>query len=346
MNKQNIKNQSVYEALREYADNSFFIISPTSREKLSEEAKQVIDDGYVDFIMTHELSYDQSLPDVSGYDNVVGLGGGTAIDYAKYLAKLNSMWCIAIPSMLSTNVFATNKVAVASAKGKHTVEGVLPNVVIVDQEYLDKSKTENLYGLVDVFSIFNALRDWDLGIQNGQLAIDKKIYQRAEELLLSSRMTADRFVHGGVDNLGLFSVIKEAGYITNDYGSGRPESGSEHIFASALETDYMVNTGNIIPHALAVALGIHIMTYFFTCDKRYMLYDHEDMVKFDKLDFKGLGVINKINEFGFTYDYIWGLLKGLQPRLDKYTLVDELHVDDSDYEPVKKWLEDCGFVFA
>lgn len=313
------------------------IISPTSYGKLEKEEQDALKD--FDLFFTDSISYDTILSQVpEGINVIFGLGGGTAIDYAKYVAYKRSIKCCAIPSMLSTNVFATNKVSVFNAEEKHTENGVLPDEVLVDKALLRKSYQENLYGLIDSFSIFNALRDWKLATSHKIIPMDEDIYARAEYLLICAVDLANNIIDTGVvDYLCLFEIIRQSGYITNDYGSGRPESGSEHIMASAIEVKHT------IPHALAVTLGIFIMTYYY--NKSNYITGHKDAVLFENLPFERLNILDKVNEVGLQYSEVFEILKNLKPRKDKFTLVDLLEVKEQDYEPLKEFLTKYDFKF-
>lgn len=245
---------------------------------------------------------------VSGFEAVYGLGGGTAIDMAKYIAKINNLPCIAIPSMLSTNVFATNKVATTRKGRKTTEDGVLPKTVYIDPWYLKESTDQNYLGLIDVFSISTALADWKLADARGVEPIQWDYFNRANRLL-------KRVMRNSSDKPAIKQIVanlSEAGYITNDYGCGRPESGSEHIFAKSLEERIP------IPHALSVSMGIMLMRMF----------DGNPEVSKDELSrcFRQLGVFHHLDMYNKTHpelrDIVVQVFKTLKPRPDRFTILD------------------------
>ena len=311
MNQQIIKTQSLEYSLVSLSWREVLVIvSPTSMKKMNDSCKDILNSKKDHVIFTSDINYDGILEVLQDKHpiTIIGIGGGTAIDYAKYIARQLQSNCIAIPSMLSTNVFATNKVAVTTNGFKHTESGVLPNEIWLDWGYLSQSYQENLYGLVDVFSIYNALRDWKYAQEHQSLVIDTNIWIRAMKLLFRAIDVANHV--DPVDGKELFEVVKEAGYITNDYGSGRPESGSEHIFASVLESNIK------IPHALSVTLGLYVMEYL-------NYYEHIDsMIPFSILPFKQLRLIDQINQMKIPYKVVQQVLSQLKPRQDKFTLVD------------------------
>ena len=344
MNNQKIITMSVESALFSlFWPNTLVIASPTSVEKLDEGSQNILQWESDHVLHTNNLSFDTILTTVqrdhSNISTVVAIGGGTAIDYAKYVSKHLDLECVVIPSMLSTNAFATDKVAVYADGGKHTEWGKLPDTIILSMDYLNQSSRENLYGLVDVFSIYNALRDWEYAQNFHNEIIALHIWSRATQLLHSALELAYDYLNTHqLDITQLFHVIQEAGYITNDYGSGRPESGSEHIFASALESKIK------IPHALAVTLGMYIMEFLSKYAPKTPPVGR--VCSFSTLPFDQLGLISDINAMDLNYDMIYNVLCDLRPRHDKFTMVDLVKDVQVDYRVLGEYLQQYKFEFV
>ena len=106
------------------------------------------------------------------------------------------------------------------------------------------------------------------------------------------------------NNIKLFQLVGTAGYITNLYGTGRPESGSEHIFAKEIER--RIN----IPHGMAVSIGILVMG----------LMQGRDVIDILKA-IKKLNIFGKVNKYGLNKDIIEKSLIELKPRADRYSIV-------------------------
>lgn len=239
-------------------DRYIVIASPTSLQKIKKIKYELTKIDPV-LLYTNEISFESNIdnPDKKTY---IGIGGGTAIDLAKYHAAKDGVECIAIPTMLSTNVFATDKSAVIKNGDKYTENTVLPRVIF-DKNLFDMKKPENIFGLVDALSIETALIDWCIAANNGVENIDLDIFDRAFDILKKAKILLNLYINklnlytnktGDIKALDCFNILLECGYITNDYGSGRPESGTEHIIAKKIEQNFK------IPHYKSVSIGIVI----------------------------------------------------------------------------------------
>ncbi len=235
-------------------DSVLTVYSPTSLELAGVPAKKL------NMINSHALRADAELLKEfcasRRYSAVVSIGGGTAIDIGKYAATLYGCTFTCIPTMLSTNAYATNKAALMSGGAKMTFDAKMANKIIFDAELIRKAKRCNVYGLCDVLSIHTALFDWRLAEKIEGETVDTTIYDMAQALLQKSI----NYILGGnsnadtLDLIALYKLVGESGHITNLHGNGRPESGSEHIFAREVERRTQV------PHGISVAAGIVLMS--------------------------------------------------------------------------------------
>lgn len=238
---------------------------------------------------------------------VVGIGGGTAIDVAKYIAHISGSKFVCIPTMLSTNAFATNKVALFKNGPKVTLDAKLADEIILDEGLVETAEMHNLYGLCDIFSIHTALYDWGLAAKAGVESIDPDIYGKADNLLRKAVSFALKTPNlRKPDITSLFSMIGESGHITNLYGSGRPESGSEHIFAKELERRVEV------PHGISIAAGI-------TLTSRIQDNPSDDI----QAALRRIGVFADLVREYDLHTLIGVSLENLRPRKDRYTILDE-----------------------
>lgn len=243
------------EYLNNLNEKVLFIYSPTSKDINNLE----LNNNYIIF-NTKELTQnvdelENRIKELPEFDIVVAFGGGTAIDQAKFFGSRLNKKVIVIPTMISTNAYATDKVALYENNKKVTLLAKDPDIILLDKEVLKRSTLKNVYGLVDVLSIYTALNDWDLAIEynNEEISIE---YSYAHKLLLETLSFINNHTYEEIinDTHKIFELVGKAGIITDIYGSGKPESGSEHLFAKELEAIKRV------PHAISVSNGILLMS--------------------------------------------------------------------------------------
>lgn len=281
------------------------IYSPTSLNKINIESNQIKFENW------HNVSKDidsinKYIENLEDIEEVITFGGGSTIDIGKYISYKTGIKYTCIPSMLSTNSYATNKVALIDNGRKITLEAKMPDKIIIDNEILKLSKSENLYGLADVLSIYTALYDWKIANEDINEEIDENIYDRADKLLREvlefiNNNSLEDIVE---DNMELFKFIGIAGYITNLYGTGRPESGSEHIMAKEIERRID------IPHGMSVSVGIMIMTLLQNREVNGILSA-----------IKKMKIFENSYRFGLSKNIIEKSFLELEPRVDRYTIV-------------------------
>lgn len=312
--KKNVKKE-----IKEDKEKTLVIYSPTSINKNNIELDN---ENYI-YYSTNEITkerdrIDSIFKDLNNVEKIITIGGGTATDIGKYLSNKFGTPTIAVPAMLSTNAFATNKVALVVDNKVVSLDAVTPTKIYLDKDILLTSSENNLYGLVDIFSIHTALNDWSLAIKNNNEVISKE-YDRAKSLLMKAidyvKNHNDEEIGNDVEST--YYMIGESGLITNEYGSGKPESGSEHIFAKALEKE--IN----IPHAVSVTNGMILMII-----SQSMINNNGELTEQDKLVIETLKKLNMFElnlQYGITYELIYRVFKNLVPRSDRYSVVNLIY---------------------
>lgn len=288
--------------------NVLLIYSPTSIEKNNIKNNQCLMVNWHD--LTKKINkIDEFIKKNNTISSVVSYGGGSTIDIGKYIANKLGFDFICIPTMLSTNSYATDKVALIKENKKITLNAKIPDKIIIDNELLNLSKDENIYGLADVFSIYTALYDWKIAEKDILEKIDDNIYNMAEKLFkeVLEFVNNNELKDISENNIKLFQFIGTAGYITNLYGTGRPESGSEHILAKEIEK--RVN----IPHGISVSVGIIIMSII---QEQY----NNNIVK----SIMKLGILDKGKSYGLNLKTIADSLNNVKQRKDRYTIINRI----------------------
>ena len=316
--------RNITDYLRNKNKKTLLIYSPTSLKKINIENNQLKFENWHN--ITKDIdSINKYIENLEDIEEVITFGGGSTIDIGKYLSYKTGIKYTCIPSMLSTNSYATNKVALIDNDKKITLEAKMPDKIIIDNEILKLSKNENLYGLADVLSIYTALYDWKIANKDINEEVDKNIYDRADKLLCE---VLDFINHNSLEdivenNMKLFKFIGIAGYITNLYGTGRPESGSEHIMAKEIERRID------IPHGMSVSIGIIIMTLLQNREVNEILNE-----------IKKMNIFENSYKFGLSKNIIERSFLELEPRVDRYTIVNK-YKEDIDYRKkiIKEFFE-------
>ena len=310
MNKEYFLYVTIEQNINEYFDtldkNKLLIFSPTSIKKIKISNKKIQMENWHN-ITKNKQKIDKYIESINSRINeIITFGGGSVIDIGKYIAYKLNIKCTCIPSMLSTNSYATNKVAIIKNEKKITLNAKMPDKIIIDNMVLKLSEKENLYGLADVLSIYTALYDWKIANEDINEKIDENIYKEAEKLLkeVINFINTNAFSKITENNLKLYEFIGRAGYITNLYGTGRPESGSEHILAKEIESK--IN----LPHGISVSIGIIIMSII---QNQY----NEDIAK----AIMKLKILDKGKEHDLNMKIIVESLKNIKKREDRYTII-------------------------
>jgi len=254
-------------------------------------------------------------------DCVAGVGGGVAIDVAKYGAGRLGVPLIAVPTILSTTAYI-NPLAVLRDGGLSVmVPAPGPAAVIVDLDVLQRAPRElNVAGLGDILSCHTALHDWRLAADDGagDHPWDARAARQARLLVDSISAHANDFHVMNERGLKLLVDMHiEVVDICEGLGHARPESGSEHLLVEAIEEV----TGRAFLHGPIVGLGIDVMS-------ELQENDHEGIVAL--MDEIGLG--HSPREVGVTRAELEQALKRLaQPngarRLN--SVVDEAGLDEA-----------------
>ena len=195
------------------------------------------------------------LPD--GAAPVVGLGGGMALDAAKWCAWRTGRPLVLVPGAVSVDAAVTNTIAVREAGGVVYRGFVVADAIVLDPELVTRAPARlNRAGVGDLLSIHTGLHDWRRGAAAGTIAFDEGIAAAAAAVLDRIEVLAPEI--GAVGDAGLEGVLRayaEVNALCLRAGHSGPEEGSEHYFGYALEQA----TGRSFVHGELIGLGTVLM---------------------------------------------------------------------------------------
>jgi len=190
-------------------------------------------------------------------DVVVGLGGGSSCDMAKYLAWKRGCRMVLVPTIVSVDAPFTNMVAVRVDKTVQYVGDIFPKEIVIDHDLIQEAPKElNRAGASDIASIHTALYDWQLAHRNAGEAYHPDVAELAKQCLAELDANAPEVYD--VSAKGIDTIVKlfcrEVEFCAC-IDTSRPEEGSEHIVAYSLEH----LTRRHFIHGDVVGLGIFLM---------------------------------------------------------------------------------------
>jgi glycerol dehydrogenase-like iron-containing ADH family enzyme len=202
----------------------------------------------------HLTSLVQNLPPG---DAILGIGGGVAIDTAKYIAWRRELPLYLAPSAISVDAFLTESIAIRRNGRVHYLGEVYAQQVLIDFSLIQTAPpTINRAGAGDILSIHTALWDWRAAAQAGMDFYDQAIATQSETLLDTLAQAAGDIRH--VTETGIRTLVElyaEEVRLCRMAGSSRPEEGSEHFWAYNVE--YLYPRSYI--HGELVCLGVLLM---------------------------------------------------------------------------------------
>jgi glycerol dehydrogenase-like iron-containing ADH family enzyme len=195
---------------------------------------------------------------------VVGVGGGQAIDVAKYFAWRSGANLFQVPTALTVDAAWGHQAAVRRDGIVAYVGWAVPATIFVDVGLVRSApKALNLSGIGDVLCFHTAHADWALAAKHGKDAS----WPYNEHMVAEARAVMERLKSNidevrdmtdvGISELVTALSFGGAAYHANGWNP-RPVEGFDHIFFYALEH----RTGMHFIHGYPVLLGVFLGAWF------------------------------------------------------------------------------------
>ncbi len=172
---------------------------------------------------------------------VYAVGGGLAVDAAKWIASQKRLSLVCIPTALSADAFLTSSSGVRESGCVHYIETKPPDLLLVDLAFLSGAPPDiRAAGICDVVSIATGSWDWRFAETCGQnppgMAYEPAADRLAHAILEAAYDCAPAAGRGDPRGLkALLDCLIMEVVLCNTLGHSRPEEGSEHYFAYAVE---------------------------------------------------------------------------------------------------------------
>ncbi len=248
---------------------------------------------------------------------IIGIGGGSKIDIAKKSAFDLGLDFISIPTSASHDGVASPRATISKNGLSYSVEATMPAAIIADTEIIVTAPFRFLAsGAADVLSNLPALRDWNLGHRLKGEKVSSSAYAISEFAAREIINNASQIKPHIEESVWL--VIKQivfSGIAMSVAGSSRPASGSEHMFAHAVNT---IKKGNGL-HGELCGIGSIIAMYLHGADWVMI-----------KNTLQTIGAPTTLDQVSLTEeDAIQALMMAHKTRPDRYTILGESGLSES-----------------
>lgn len=186
---------------------------------------------------------------------VVGLGGGKALDVAKYVSFLLRRPYLAVPTSLSNDGFCSPQSSLEMAGRRRSLPSAMPYGVVVDTAAcLEAPPVLWLAGIGDSVAKITAVADWKLAFHARGTPVNDFAALLSDATVFQLLASPSRNLEG----IGLLATaLMLNGVAMEIAGSSRPASGSEHLISHALDA---LNPRPRL-HGLQVGLATYLISH-------------------------------------------------------------------------------------
>ena len=266
---------------------------------------------------------------------IIGLGGGQALDVAKYVAWKRRLPLFQVPTAMSVNAAFGHRSAVRVAGVVRYVAFAVPEAVYVDFDVIRSAPTLlNRSGVGDVLCYHTGHWDWRMAAERGRV---EPRWPYDERLVGEAGVALDRVIDAAqeihdVTDMGIRALMESlrwGGAAFHNAGwNPRHIEGAEHFVFYNLE--YL--TGKHFVHGQPVCLGMLLMSAL-----------QENRAEEMKEVVDRIGVPYHPEEMGVTWDQVGEALRTLPQYIEKaglwYTVASDRPITEEYIARMRDWLQ-------
>lgn len=185
---------------------------------------------------------------------IIGLGGGKALDVAKYVAFLTRLPYFAVPTALSNDGFCSPQSSLEFRGHRKSFPAAMPFGVVVDSEVcLNAPRILWLSGIGDSVAKITAVFDWKLAFHVQGTPVDDLAALLSDATVFQLMAKPEHDLEG---IRILATALMLNGIAMEICGSSRPASGSEHLISHALD----LTSARPRLHGLQVGIATYLIS--------------------------------------------------------------------------------------